>query len=189
MLRKRTPQDAPLLDRQGSSLGSQPGVGLSGLNDDDSAVELRLTASCNGALGSVKIYTDASFSFSPHEVLCTLHAIYIARFMHAHCTCQHLAYQESRKSLHLHAGHGCQAKLAGPSMLQRGQHLPSGESLFDCNSAQRNFQTHSKSRNVPSQVEGQDVVGATLTGSQGFQVWFCSKASRSQQKPVRYLTA
>lgn len=125
MLRKRTPQDAPLLDRQGSSLGSQPGVGLSGLNDDDRAVELRLTASCNGALGSVKIYTDASFSFSPHEDMA-----------------------------------------AKPNLLD---------------------QACCREVSTCLQVEGQDVVGATLTGSQGFQVWFCSKASRSQQKPVRKL--
>ena len=36
--------------------------------EDDSYVEMRFTASCNGVLGNAKIFNDASFTFKPHEV-------------------------------------------------------------------------------------------------------------------------
>ncbi len=68
MLRKRTAQEALLLSPESSSLYAESVVS----NDsvvDDSLVALRLTASCGGVIGRVKIFEDASFSFAPHEVI------------------------------------------------------------------------------------------------------------------------
>ena len=68
MLRKRSAQDALLLSPENSSLYTRSSYDSSISVEDDSYVELRLTASCGGVLGRVKIFEDASFSFSPHEV-------------------------------------------------------------------------------------------------------------------------
>ena len=35
------------------------------------------------------------------------------------------------------------------------------------------------------QIEGQAVVGATLEGNLGFQVWYCSSPGKGHNKPVR----
>ena len=68
MLRKKNAQEALLLSPETSSLYAQSSYDSTFSVEDDSFVELRLTASCGGILGRVKIFEDASFSFSPHEV-------------------------------------------------------------------------------------------------------------------------
>ena len=68
MLRKKNAQEALLLSPESSSLYAQSSYDSTFSVEDDSYVELRLTASCGGILGRVKIFEDASFSFSPHEV-------------------------------------------------------------------------------------------------------------------------
>ena len=68
MLRKKNAQEALLLSPENSSLYAQSSYDSTFSVEDDSYVELRLTAICGGILGRVKIFEDASFSFSPHEV-------------------------------------------------------------------------------------------------------------------------
>ncbi len=70
MLRKKSAQEALLLSPENSSLHVQSSYDSTGSTEDDSYVELRLTASCGGVLGRVKVLEDASFSFLPHEVQC-----------------------------------------------------------------------------------------------------------------------
>ena len=70
MLRKKSAQEALLFSPENSSLYVQSSYDSTVSIEDDSYVELRLTASCGGVLGRVKVFEDASFSFSPHEVLC-----------------------------------------------------------------------------------------------------------------------
>ncbi len=70
MLRKKSAQEALLLSPDSSSLNVQSSYDSTGSNEDDSYVELRLTASCGGVLGRLKVFEDASFSFLPHEVPC-----------------------------------------------------------------------------------------------------------------------
>ncbi len=70
MLRKKSAQEALLLSPENSSLYVQSSYDSTGSIEDDSYVELRLTASCGGVLGRVKVFEDASFSFLPHEVPC-----------------------------------------------------------------------------------------------------------------------
>lgn len=68
MLTKKSAQEALLLSPESSSLYVQSSYDSTASVEDDSFVELRLTASCGGVLGRVKVFEDASFSFSPHEV-------------------------------------------------------------------------------------------------------------------------
>ena len=68
MLRKKSAQEALLLSPENSSLYVQSSYDANVPVEDDSYVKLRLTASCGGVLGRVKVFEDASFSFSPHEV-------------------------------------------------------------------------------------------------------------------------
>lgn len=70
MLRKKSAQEALLLSPESSSLNVQSSYDSTGSIEDDSYVELRLTASCGGVLGRVKVFEDASFTFLPHEVPC-----------------------------------------------------------------------------------------------------------------------
>ena len=70
MLRKKSAQEALLLSPESSSLNVQSSYDSTGSIEDDSYVELRLTASCGGVLGRVKVFEDASFTFLPHKVPC-----------------------------------------------------------------------------------------------------------------------
>ncbi|KAL0044874.1 hypothetical protein WJX82_000765 [Trebouxia sp. C0006] len=67
MLRKKSAQEALLLSPESSSLNVQSSYDSTGSIEDDIYVELRLTASCGGVLGRVKVFEDASFTFLPHE--------------------------------------------------------------------------------------------------------------------------
>lgn len=72
MLRKKSAQEALLLSPDNSSLHVQSSYDSNVSIEDDSYVELRLTASCGGVIGRVKVFEDASFSFLPHEVPCVM---------------------------------------------------------------------------------------------------------------------
>ncbi|KAL0029421.1 hypothetical protein WJX77_006321 [Trebouxia sp. C0004] len=100
MLRKKSAQDALLLSPENPSF-------------------------CGGVLGRVKVFEDASFSFSPHE-----------------------------------------DPTFKPDLL---------------------YQCCCSGQGIDLQVPGQDVVGATVEGEQGFKLWFCRLPSKHQSKPVRKL--
>lgn len=65
MLRNASAQEALLLSPELNSSSHQ----ISGdFFADESFVELRFTASCEGTLGTAKIYNDGSFTFNSHMV-------------------------------------------------------------------------------------------------------------------------
>ena len=68
MLRKPSAQEALLLSPEHSGGNSSSYQHSSEFNTDESFVEMRFTATCEGALGTAKIYNDGSFTFKSHTV-------------------------------------------------------------------------------------------------------------------------
>ena len=130
MLRKRSAQDALLLSPENSSLYTRSSYDSSISVEDDSYVELRLTASCGGVLGRVKIFEDASFSFSPHEVAHLNRKLLIAPSRHhsARFVDGRILLDLSMQSLLL-IGSDLYAGLHVPMLLQRAGYRPAGTQL------------------------------------------------------------
>lgn len=68
MPRKASAQEALLLSPELSGLNSGSHQGFGELLADESFVEMRFTASCEGTFGTAKIYNDGSFTFHSHTV-------------------------------------------------------------------------------------------------------------------------
>lgn len=66
MFRKASPQEALLSSPDNAGLDSSSSQMFGEFIADESFVEMRFTASCEGVFGTAKIYNDGSFTFNSH---------------------------------------------------------------------------------------------------------------------------